>query len=206
MKNIYIYITFLFILSTSCGKTVYNSRAQGHIIDATTGQPIAGAWVELTREKTAFLGRTTIETEAKTLTKEDGSFVIDYRRSRGWNYVVYSGKQDYFFSPSSEQESLDFIGNKNLQIKLFPKAELVFDIRNTKGGSGVSFRVGHTRNNQTTSSTGQGTFQLFQIEVEGNKQIDVSYLITLLPNGKKFEIDTSIYCPAFQTTTFTIEY
>ncbi len=206
MKKIYIYILFWFILATSCDKTVYNSRAQGHIIDATTGQPIAGAWVELTREKTPFLGRTTIETEAKTLTKEDGSFVIDYRRSRGWNYVVYSGKQDYFFSPSSEQESLDFIGNKNLQIKLAPRAELIFDIQNTKGGIGIFFTTFNTRTNQTTSSTGSNTFQQFPINVEGNKLIQIRYYITLFPSGKDVRYDTSIYCPAFESTTLRIDY
>ena len=202
--KIYIYIIIVIFLTTSCGKTVYNSRAQGHIIDATTGQPIAGAWVELTREKTAFLGRTTIETEAKTLTKEDGSFVIDYRRSRGWNYVVYSGKQDYFFSPSSEQESLDFIGNKSLQIKLDPKAELVFDIRNTKRGSGIDFGTLHSRGGGG-ESLGSGVFESYPYQVQGNFQIGIYYYIQDT-FGNEVKYDTSIYCPALESTTFRIDY
>jgi 5-hydroxyisourate hydrolase-like protein (transthyretin family) len=202
--KIYIYIIIIIFLTTSCGKTVYNSRAQGHIIDATTGQPVAGAWVELTREKTAFLGRTTIETEAKTLTKEDGSFVIDYRRSRGWQYVVYSGKQDYFFSPSSEQESLDFIGNKNLQIKLAPRAELVFDIRNTKGGSGIDFGTLHSRGGGG-ESLGSGVFESYSYQIQGNIQIGIYYYIQDT-FGNEVKYDTSIYCPAFESTTFRIDY
>ncbi|MBI3233881.1 MAG: hypothetical protein HYZ42_07540 [Bacteroidetes bacterium] len=205
MKNIYIMITTLVLFTTlGCKKTIFNRAAEGRIIDATTGQGIEGAKVFLIRSKGEFLGSTTTEEQDTVYTDAEGKFEFHFKKYRQWNYQIYAIKKDYFFDPSNDYTNWNRDNRKSLELKLKPKATLVFDIRNTKGASGFYFSTMNTRRG-ISQSTGSTPFQLFDCEVEGNKNIEIFYEIEL-KSGVKFENDTSIYCPAFKTTTMLIEF
>ncbi len=203
MKNIYI-IIFILLIATSigCKKTVFNYTTSGKIIDANTGLGIPNANVRLDRFKGELLGSTSMAFVDSTITDADGEYKFKLRHERGWQYEVRAQADNYFFDNSNDYVS----SSRHADIKLLPQATLEFDVRNTKGGGRVYFSTANTRKIQKIDVTGQGTFQKFPCTVEGNKQIEIYYIVTLLPSGKDIIYDTSIYCPSFQTTTLRIDY
>jgi 5-hydroxyisourate hydrolase-like protein (transthyretin family) len=192
------------IYISSCKKTVFNRAAKGHIVDFTTGKGIAGAKVFLKRSKGQTLDPTNAVEQDTIYTGSDGNFDFHYKKYNNWSYEICASKEDYFFDPNLDYKTVEKDNNRSLELKLFPKAILNFDIKNSKGGDFLNFGILVGRCSRE-EILGQGVFKTIPFEVIGNTITPFSYYI-VDRNGQESIVDTVIYCPAFQTTTFTIEY
>ena len=196
-------ICLLFLISIcsfSCKKTVFNYTTSGKIIDANTGLGIPNAHVRLDRFKGELLGSTRMVFVDSTITDANGEYKFKLRRERGWQYEVRAQADNYFFDNSNDYVN----SSRHADIKLLPQATLEFDVRNTKGGSGVYFTTMNGRGG-ISQSTGSKTFQVFPCKIEANKKIEIRWYTTS-STGSEQRFDTSIICPSFQTTTFRIDY
>ncbi len=206
MKHI-LYISLVLISITSffsCQRTVYNRTAKGHIVDATTGQPIAGAWVSLHGTCCGYGGL--FSNNSSTVTKDtaistsDGNFEFIYRKGRNSDYEVHASAPNYFLS-KYEEVRLD-PGHK-LEIKLHPIATLILDVNKVSNASHVYLipeLFDFPLNNVCSA-----TQQYFNYKVQGNKMVNVTYYV-IFSAANEVRHDTSIYCPSFKSTILRIEY
>ncbi len=143
-------------------------------------------------------------------TGSNGRFEFQYRSTRDFDpifveyrYKVYAEHNHYFSDQSEKYVLSNGKIKKTVNFSLTPKAKLVVNVHNTKGGKAISFE---TRSIWSGKSINLGSWnQEFIVDVPANNFNIVNYTV-LGQNGIKIDYDTAVYCSHYTTTTLKLEY
>ena len=196
----------LFLSVTGCKKDRLKITVDGKVQDATTFAGIAGA--------TAYLQKVNPDcfscqgaAIASTTADADGKFKFDFRAEEGYRYSITAEAPKYFNNFYTGGLILD-VGKKNRPlVSLQPEAYLKLHIKNTQpfdindiisintpfypGGPGITYYG----NFIDTIAVGK---------VYGNFNNQFTYWVT--KNAIQTKYSDSVYCPAFDTTFYNINY
>jgi hypothetical protein len=207
MKPI-LYLFSLAIISISCfsgcnkGDSDGPTTADGHIIDATTGNGIGGAKAIIVRRKKASMTALDATQIASQVTDANGHFHFEFDGEESYGYTVVGSAGHY-----SDQSEGGYVRpgrkNKDLKVSLSPRAYLFIKLINKPPIDKKDvFVSGYF--NPTISLPNYGGDTAFYRAPRGNKENIVS-LVTTTAAGQEIK-HYNIYCPALDTTEITLEY
>ncbi|MFM2047790.1 MAG: hypothetical protein RI955_336 [Bacteroidota bacterium] len=204
MKTFYL-IVISFIAFISCNKTKDHGQTTVlvSVIDNTTQKPVANATVALKkqdRENTGGLGFITIDTKT---TDANGQVTFDFNAESNYTYTAWSSKPNYV-NDGQAHGRIEKVGIKKstVTVPLSPQAFLkIHLIKQSSNYVYISFQAqdfgGLNPLDTTINYQGFGS-------IYGNKINSIPYWINDI-NGQQTH-NQDIYCPAFDTTTLTINF
>ena len=216
MKNKVIFLLAYFILS-SCAKEkrpVGETTVKGHLLDASTSEPISGGKVYLTDGASCIIADSTI-------TSSDGSYEFQYSNKQYSYTEIWATAKNYLTNenigtwaanypkPASGRQSVQndaYEGISNQDIRLPPIGYLKYhfkQIHQSTGNTEIRFAPYDTLG--VISWNGQGLDKSYTSIFPAGTKSQISY--ALIQNGElvEFKQDT-LYIPRFDTLTYYVEF
>ncbi|MBU0486944.1 MAG: hypothetical protein KKA07_05810 [Bacteroidetes bacterium] len=207
----------LILLETSCRKKINNDLiVSGIVIDTTTGAPIEGAVISISRSEISS-GTYSSGYEFVTSANSDanGNFCIETEKNRSVSFLMTAFKDQYI---SNEvyftSGDIDPYGNHLEIVMLSPVAFLNLRFKNTHPyNSSDFFSYGFGQESPVCADccppgpvvfTGNNVDQTISCTVFGNRTNIVYYKV--VKNDVTHFFEDSIVCPAFSTIDHLIEY
>ena len=179
---------FLLFSATNCKKdSSTTTTAEGAVIDKTTQKSIAGATARLIKVNSSFMGGSSLKVVSQMTVDATGKYSFTFTPDLDYSYQVGASANKYF----TDEGDNHYIhtGKKNLiLIPLQPEAYLKIHVKNASPYDGNDYI--HINENG--------------IETFYGMNVDTS--VTLLENGNTVVTKYGIYCPAFDTTLYNINY
>jgi hypothetical protein len=207
MKNIVSFICLfpILVLFGSCKKDkLQRTTAEGVVIDVTTQQPVSGALVQLLTQKREILTYGGYSLVDSVRTDKDGKFSFSFQADDDFMYDLQAKAKRYI-----EQGDLTGVinGKKNnktlfLQPEAFLKAHIK---RLTPPGKFLLIFLLNPNNGVQPGFNMDFVDTTIVRLVRGNSTNIVEWSIYDKNNTESLH-NQLIYCPAHDTTTFSIEY
>jgi hypothetical protein len=205
---LFFFLSFFLFLTFSCSKDGGNIKAEGTVIDKTTGNPVPEAMVYLRQigrnlSLAGGMGGATIASQ-----KADAncrfSFVFDANYKDNI-YVVQAVKENYY-DDSNNEASVPSGGASDLKVPMVPYAYLKIHVVNANSVD----QFDYISVNNSFSSGGGGPFVGRTVDAIAIGKVMGNHLNTLVwfvrKNGVETKYKDSIICSAFDTTLYEIKY
>lgn len=206
-RKLLLTVFFISILTTfSCHKdSPVSPYPTGVVLDATTIKPVAGAWVLLVEYEICYSWLCPEKVVGEDTTDNLGHYVINYNLKNDYGYYLRVIAPRYFDSGRVGNGKLD--KNNFDHIYLQPEAFLKVFIKNTTPYDLYDkILVG----SYGTPSGGGGEFQGINVDTLtiartlGNATEKIEWWVIKKSDTTKYS--TSVYCPAFDTTVYQLNY
>lgn len=198
-------LLFLFLLSLfACGK-VFKSHIKGLVVDATTNEGIAGVTVQLYGKKKDFLGSNSNVFVGIAISNAKGEFLFNFNAKNNLSYYVSAVPSHQYIDDGSSETKADSKLFKKIDaiIKLKPWGYIKLHLVKTSTQYLFIIAPGYSGGRIGTLDT------LITIRdygyIYGNQINQIGYQIRDL-NGNITNYEDAIYCPAFDTTIYKINY
>lgn len=205
------------MLLVACRKINHETDVSGTVYDASTMAVISHAHIYLLKENGNCFTCNPVPYQ-DTYSDANGNFSFNYKADKGYSYSLGATATNYFDEPGGSIYVDNFRNNKKDNISLKPQAYLkvvVKDIApvdsfNTLNLSPYGEYSGQWRDGSGTFYNGKygGTIDTFTVsKVFGNAINEVYYSITDNATGAvTYSLRKSLYCSAFDTTFYNINY
>ena len=206
-------ITLILLLTGTfyaCKKTWFGkTKAEITVTEKGSGALVANAKVRLVEyDAGSFMGLPATNLIETFTTDENGCVEFEFDHDRDKSYRVFIEHDNYYKKNHNTNKNHLKTGYKNeISFELQPEAWLKVYIRNVNP---VDVYDKITVGNIGTPSGGGGTWTGTDVDtftvarLWGNHQKNLQYKVTKSGEEKTYTKD--IYCPAHETTEFTIEY
>jgi len=188
------------LIMNSCN--LFNNEfegVQGHVFDATTGQPLAGArvWLlETSNEWGIFGGGSSYWPIDSTLTDAQGAYSFTFENNSETSNAVYAIQEAYIVG----NDYLGVLyGDTEADLYLTPQAWLKVHIQSIAEYGSISINglfddpyYGNVDTTEIISVDGNSFKQLYYFVYDGG--------------GLLFQDQVEIYCPPFDTTYYELLY
>ena len=192
----------MLLLACGCEKELDHTIAEGQVVDAVTGKPVAGAAVAvMEKENWNFSGG--YKQIVTTYADGDGRYSLSFNTRDDYNYSLAGVKEGSYFT-SSDYVSVKKNRKNKVNVPLTPKAWLKMHIKNVNpvnehdivkivepGGSRPFFR-------------GQSIDTVFIQAVNPVFPVKIYYWST--KGGITKEKKDTVSCPPLDTTHYYINY
>jgi len=202
----------------SCNKDKKNSiHIEGKVFDPNTAEYVGGVDVTIAANKLSSGGiySSAYEDLATTTTDENGLFVFDFTEEKFGGYQIRASKTNYF-SLFKDIDAADIEAGVTYSptLNIYPVCWLELMIRNavpydTNDYFSYSFTSGFLKGYGCCGNTvmnGHGMYYGDTVicKTYGNQNVTLSYNVT--KNNATFIYHKTLYCNAFDTTYFVVEY
>lgn len=218
MKHVLIMVFIITdLLLAGCRKINHETDVSGTVYDVTTLTVISQAHVYLLKVNGNCFTCNSVPF-ADTYTDANGNFSFNYKADKGYSYSLGATATNYFDELDATIYVDNFKNNKNNKILLKPQAYLkvlVKDIAPVDSFSTLNLSPYGEYSGQWRDGSGifyngkyGGTIDTFTVSrVFGSAINEVYYSITNNATGAViYSLRKSLYCNAFDTTTYTINY
>lgn len=203
MKQLlFIALVLINMLLGACRKINHETDVSGTVYDASTMAVISQAHVYLLKENGNCFTCNPVPF-ADTYADANGNFSFNYKADKGYSYSLGATATNYFDEPGGNIYVVNFKNNKNEKILLKPHAYLKLHIKNTIPFNGDDV-IGVNFTTSPFHFYGTQIDTTLTAKVFGNSTNPVSWAVT--KNNLITNYSGSIYCPRFDTTTYTINY
>lgn len=200
-----IFCLIVLLVGSSCKKDkLQHTTVSGMVIDATTQKAISGASVKLITQKRQFLGYGGYNLVDSLRSDTEGKFYFSFHADDDFTYYLKASSKGYI-----DQGTLTGLTNgkkNNTNLPLQPEAFLRINIVNEPPIDKVQELwvdafIGYPQPPPLINS-----YSNYSIKgkVWGNYETKV--IARTIKNGVTNQMNYTVYCPAHDTTTFTIEY
>jgi hypothetical protein len=196
--TIIIYATFFI----ACRKITRETNVSGNVYDATSMAPLAHVKVSLmAKNESALGGRPSAVKD--TYTDVDGGFVFNFRAEKTNDYSVEASESRYQTTGGDVEK---FKNNKNIKLIMPRSSFLKIHVKNTSPFD-VNDAIGVTANYAWPPP-----FNFFGTTVDtyviskgvGDNNCIVSWYVS--KNSTNTNFNDTVYCPAFDTTLYNLNY
>lgn len=200
--------SLIILILFSCSKDGGNIKAEGTVVDKTTGNPVPEAMVYLRQigrnlSLAGGMGGSTIASQ-KADANGKFSFVFDANYKDNI-YEVQAVKENYY-DDSNNEASVPSSGATDLKVPLQPYAYLKIHVINANPKD----QFDYISVNNSFSGGGGGPFVGKTIDSFAIGNVMGNRINTIVWFVKRNDLETihkdSIYCPAFDTTLYEIKY
>lgn len=200
MKKIFLVFTVSSLLCIGCikDKNIDPRKPVGKVVDATTNVPLPYASVALI-EVDHSNWNTTYTLIAATTANANGEFSFNNTLNKDLSYMFSAKKDEYFETTTSEYVE---IKSSFTVVPLKPKAYLKLEIKNTNGiydEISIGYPVPGTFYGMTVDTSVAGEVYY------GNSNISFTWFLYTGGNLQNTQ-SVNVYCTAFDTTLYQINY
>jgi hypothetical protein len=206
---------FLFVLfiatitlgGSCCKKDNSHTTVEGFVINETNNAAVADAVVMLmARNPACFSCASGVVQTYKADSK--GKFSFEFEADKDLIYTVGANKQNYYANETGMNIN-NGEKNKSVFVRIKPYGFLKIHAKNTQPFDDYDlFELPSSCTVTYASGSNVDTVLVYcqycGCPVLGNQYNDIYYWIT--KNGVKKNYSASVYCPAFDTTTYSINY
>ncbi len=202
-KKLNIIILIIAILTLGCRKITHKTDVSGVVYDATTTTVLSHAHVYLLKENGSCFSCNPAP-YMDTYTNSDGGFSFNYKAEKGYTYSLGASATNYF----DQQSGIIYVdsdkNNKKEKILLNPHAYLKLHIKNTSPFDG-SDEISVNFISHPFSFYGTAVDTILTVQaVFGN--VNNSIYWGVKKNGVITNNSSSVYCSAFDTTLYNLNY
>ncbi len=211
-----IFLLPLFFSLTACRKDKNQIRVAGHVYDPNTAVNVEGALVVFSAKKiSSGVYNAGFEEIARTYTDAGGNFTFDSPEEYVSEYRFSVTKNGYF-SSTTDISSNDVVAGEvyNAAIDFYPIGYIVLQTRNfvphdSADFIAYSFTSGYQNcweccDNTVRYGYGEAFQDTLTCKTRGNQNVAVTWNVT--KNNLSTQHNSTLYCPAFDTVVFQINY
>lgn len=203
-KIIHLFICICLSGFIACKKDSVKTDVTGIVVNTGSTTAVAGALVELLQTDAnciACQGSSILNTTSDS----KGGFTFNFKAQAGYNYTIKASKNLYYNNAGSGGVAVNNGQKNNITVSITPYAWLMLHVKNVSPfGGGDQIGIG---------GLSGSPIQLFGSNIDTvftglpvNGSTSVSIYWTVIKNNVTNTYSDNKYCPAFDTTAYTINY